>query len=415
MAKLPEFRYLPAEDYDVSEFTLIQETLSETLGGAEAKGLRRSRKKDDYSRSDAREIWSKEGERARVLECSCFQRKYLSATVRRIGDGGSAKFPFSEVTDLKSKYLVNPDDPEGGMNSRREIADLLLRLIFGDTHDFSKRADGLVIIAGSTNSWKSTTVRALIHQYLSARLTAIKNEIDGFRKAHAGELPRKVPRRPHLITVEDPIEEKFAEALESLRTWIDYTPRELGLDVMSLQDAIEDALRQTPEVLYVGEVRDHRDWPALLEFARSGHLAVVTTHAGNLTEALRNVFRAAEAKTPAGRSEVAASIKGVVHLRVDGVPDGCLAEAGVRKKMLVPAIWRAQGGAQDLTEYGLSSVLQSHPGVVVDGPIPKEGCLGRKWFAEYLLLKRYCDGDRTRLDQFQELILQAGRWDLRGE
>jgi hypothetical protein len=393
MAELPKFRYVKAEDYAAGEFTLFKPMSS--------RFSKKPSLKNQCSRSEAREVWPEM--RARLLECSCFRRTYLSATVRRTDGDGLVDLPNDPIDDLESGY-IRSDDRKDFVNTPREVANLLLQLIFATKEPIPKRADGLVIVAGSTNSGKSSIVQALIHCYLASRLKAISIE-----KARSG----KPPRKPHLITVEDPIEKFFAEGKDWESKWINYTPRELGMDVINLKDAINDALRQTPEVFYVGETRNQREWPALLEFARSGHLAVTTTHSGTLTEAMRNVFRAVGANTPAGRSEVASSLKAVVHLRADEIPAECQDGKGMPRKMVLPSIWLAKEGAMGVMEYGLSSVLQSQLRAGPPESIPEAGCLGRKWFADQLL-KLHCGKDQKKLEKFRPVIRRAAGWDLKG-
>lgn len=96
---------------------------------------------------------------------------------------------------------------------------------------------------------------------------------------------------------------------------VDYTPREKGKDAMSIKEAVMNALRQTPKVLFVGETREIGDWSRLLDFAGTGHLVVTTAHAGSLVEAMANLLRAVEARRPTKRSEVADRTLALIHLR----------------------------------------------------------------------------------------------------
>src|SRR5205823_4056638 len=141
---------------------------------------------------------------------------------------------------------------------------------------------------------KSFVAEGLICDYLQKRVNS---------EAKSGP-PR---RRPHLVTFEDPIEHPFFEGLveEDLHKAVDYTPRFRGEDVKELADGFRDAKRQTPAVVYVGEVRDRAALREVLEFAGSGHLVVTTAHAGTLAEALQLLFAAVEARTPADRGRYA--------------------------------------------------------------------------------------------------------------
>jgi hypothetical protein len=101
---------------------------------------------------------------------------------------------------------------------------------------------------------------------------------------------------------------------------VNYTARQKGRDVGLLEEALADALRQTPTVVFVGETRDRKEWELLLNFAATGHLVVTTAHAGSLVEAMHNIFEARRVKTRAQRSEVAHKLLGVIHLKGDKIP-----------------------------------------------------------------------------------------------
>jgi hypothetical protein len=304
---------------------------------------------------------------------------------------------------VTSGYLEAVEVREENLNTVDEICTVLRDAIFGPEKSLP-RAEGIIIVTGSTNAGKSTIVRGLIHKYLQARLR---------------ETPK---RRPHLVTFEDPIEAQFTDPDPAsvtdptgcLRTGVDYTPRQIGLDVATLDSAIKDALRQTPEVFYVGEVRDPGHWRKLVDFAGTGHLTVTTAHAGSLPEAMRNVFRATTAKTPAGRSMIAERISAVVHLRLDKLQKDISEKTGVRK-MIVPSVWRrTPEGVMAIMEYGLSSVLPDRKSAPVPrGPRVKKSCLGRAWFVEHLI-DVHCHALDRPAEDFQPLIVEAAGWDLEG-
>jgi hypothetical protein len=337
----------------------------------------------------------------RLLICSCFRRTHLSCTVRRISPvkKGIEDLPIG-TTLTTSGYLDVKRGREENLNTADEICTVLRDAIFGIEPRLPKnslpKAEGLIIITGSTNAGKSILTRGLIHKYLHARLL---------------DQPK---RRPHLVTFEDPIEVYFAQLDQSegqvptgcFQTGIDYTPRQVGSDVLTLEDAIKDALRQTPEVFYVGEVRDRDNWRELVEFAGTGHLIVTTAHAGSLQEAMGNVFRATKAETPARRSVIAKRIQAVVHLRSEKLPEDIFEKTGV-EQMIIPAVWRRTSeGIMGIMEYGLSSVLP-------DRSRPKKSCLGRAWFIEQLI-KAYCTAEKWEIEEFRTLSVKAAGWDLEG-
>ncbi|MCX6594270.1 MAG: ATPase, T2SS/T4P/T4SS family [Acidobacteria bacterium] len=236
--------------------------------------------------------------------------------------------------------------------------------------------EGLVVVAGTTNCGKSRVLRNLIHRYLLG-LTRCRPK-----------------RRPHLITFEDPVEVHFQEKgvnLDEARS-IDYTPREKDkndVDGKSLRECLNDALRQTPAAVYVGETRDKDDWKTLLDFAGTGHLVFTTCHAGSLQETIAPILRSTGSDTGASRSLVAARLVAAVHLRKFHFASNL----GNPQEASVPTVWTArQGAGLRLVGSGLSSVLP-------DG----RGCIGRTQFAQKL--------DPAASD---DLLKQCLRSDLEG-
>lgn len=118
---------------------------------------------------------------------------------------------------------------------------------------------GLVLVVGATGSGKSTSLAAMI---------------DYRNRNTAG----------HIITVEDPIEfsHKHQKSIVS--------QREVGLDTMSYHAALKNALRQAPDVILIGEIRDTETMEAALTFAETGHLCLATLHSNNANQAMERVI-----------------------------------------------------------------------------------------------------------------------------
>jgi len=124
--------------------------------------------------------------------------------------------------------------------------------------DLILRPRGLVVISGPTGSGKSTTLAAMV-QYLNAS------------------------ERRRIITIEDPIEYVYP----SLNCTI--TQRELGSDTLSFAEALRHVLRQDPDVILVGEMRDSETAAAVLNVAETGHLILTTGHAPSATQAIERI------------------------------------------------------------------------------------------------------------------------------
>jgi twitching motility protein PilU len=115
----------------------------------------------------------------------------------------------------------------------------------------------------------------------------------------------------HILTIEDPIEFLFTNHKCVVNQ------REVGHDVQSLQIGLKNAMRQAPDCLLIGEIRDRETMSAALSYALSGHLVLSTMHANNSYHALGRIvsFYAPEAR-PALLSDLAAGLKAIVSQRL---------------------------------------------------------------------------------------------------
>ncbi len=145
---------------------------------------------------------------------------------------------------------------------------------------------GLVLMVGATGTGKSTTIAAMLE---------MRNQ------SMAG----------HILTIEDPIEFLFSNKKSVVNQ------REVGRDTASLQVALKNALRQAPDCILIGEIRDRETMTSAISYALSGHLVVATLHANNSYHALGRIlsFYTPEAR-PALLSDLAAGLKAVVSQRL---------------------------------------------------------------------------------------------------
>ena len=125
--------------------------------------------------------------------------------------------------------------------------------------DLALRPRGLVIVSGPTGSGKTTTLAAMIH-HINANATC------------------------HILTIEDPVEYSHP----NLKSFV--TQRELGIDTLSFAKALKHALRQDPDVILVGEMRDTETAAAVLTVAETGHLVFTTGHAPSAAQAMERVI-----------------------------------------------------------------------------------------------------------------------------
>ena len=145
---------------------------------------------------------------------------------------------------------------------------------------------GLLLMVGATGAGKSTTLASMIDR---------RNEtVTG-----------------HILTIEDPIEYFFTNKKSVVNQ------REIGSDTQSLQLALKNALRQAPDVIMIGEIRDRETMSAALAYAQSGHLCLATMHANNSYQALNRIlsFYPVEVR-PTLLGDLAAALKAIISQRL---------------------------------------------------------------------------------------------------
>ena len=360
-------------DLDKQDFTfyLKRNPAKDDVEDLLQRHLKNDKPRTSYERK--LRIFSKENQwfcEGRVLACLCSKGESWSLTLR------------------KERDSLGKDLSPGFLNKEEQINSLLADLIFGKK---AANKRGLLVISGRTGVAKSKVARGLIKSYMTMSV-----EHSPHRTPHPPH------RTPHLLTYEDPIEDYIYD-LDGEEE--NYTPRQRGFDVNDINQAVNDALRQTPTILFVGETRDPRDWKQLLHFAGTGHLVITTMHAGSLTEAMGNIMEAAEAKEPSARSIIADRLLAVIHLR---------AGEALETPFVLPALWlRTPIGSKTLMADGLSSLLPNTPKPLKDfqmdnDPLPSS--ISRYWFARELV-----DRAKTGNEQKDEKVKSKGvEWDLEG-
>ena len=145
---------------------------------------------------------------------------------------------------------------------------------------------GLILMVGATGTGKSTTLASMI-EWRNQQLTG------------------------HILTIEDPIEFLFSNKRSIVNQ------REVGRDTQSLQVALRNALRQAPDCILIGEIRDRETMTSAISYALSGHLVLATLHANNSYHALGRIlsFYTPESR-PALLSDLAAGLRSIVSQRL---------------------------------------------------------------------------------------------------
>ncbi|HXZ54862.1 MAG TPA: PilT/PilU family type 4a pilus ATPase [Burkholderiales bacterium] len=151
---------------------------------------------------------------------------------------------------------------------------------------------GLVIMVGATGSGKSTTLAAMV----------------GFRNENS---------QGHIITIEDPIE--FTHPHKGCLI----TQREVGVDTQSWESALKNTLRQAPDVILIGEIRDRETMEHAIAFAETGHLCLATLHANSANQALDRVINFfPEERRPQLLMDLSLNLRGMISQRLIPLKEG---------------------------------------------------------------------------------------------
>ena len=206
---------------------------------------------------------------------------------------------FKEVSEVDIGYGVNGLGRfRANIFQQRGTVSIVLRVIPDHTKNsaelglppvidkIAEERRGLILVTGATGSGKSTTLAAMIDR-INAR------------------------RGGHIVTIEDPIEFLHRDKLSFI------TQREVDVDTRSFSEALRGALRQDPDVILVGEMRDHETIETALTAAETGHLVLSTLHTLDATETVMRIvssFPSHQQKSV--RIQLAGILKAVISMRL---------------------------------------------------------------------------------------------------
>ncbi len=200
----------------------------------------------------------------------------LNMGLKRAGVGSFRISAFKQKGDFSAVIRYVPTEPPS--IKALNLPDFVGALI--------EERRGLILVCGATGSGKSTTIASMIER-------------------------RNANRTGHILTIEEPIEYYF-ESKKSL-----VNQREIGVDAPSLEIALKNGLRQTPDVIFIGEIRDAQAMTAAITYALSGHLVVSTLHANNSYHALSRIVSMYPAENRSSLlSDLSAALKCVMTQRL---------------------------------------------------------------------------------------------------
>jgi twitching motility protein PilT len=214
---------------------------------------------------------------------------------------------------------------------------------------------GIVLVAGSTGSGKSTTLAAMI-EHINAN----------FKK--------------HIITMEDPIEFVF----EDNQCVVEQ--REVGLDTLSFHHALKHVLRQDPDIIMIGEMRDSTSFTAAMSAADTGHLVLSTLHTTNASQSVNRIldfFRADEREQI--RRQLAGTLQAVVCQRMTTMKTGAVTPALeimintpiVKKLIEENRLDKLPGAIETGTEDGMINFNQALFQLVKSGKVSEQEALNK--------------------------------------
>jgi twitching motility protein PilU len=256
---------------------------------------------------------------------------------------GAGNFRFSAMHQRGTvaavvRYIASEIPPLASLSVPLILADLILE----------KR--GLLLMVGSTGAGKSTTLASMMDH---------RNEnLSG-----------------HILTIEDPVEFVFKNKKCIVNQ------REVGSDTATLQVALKNALRQAPDVILIGEIRDRETMSAAIAYAQSGHLCLATMHANNSYQALNRIlsFYPVEVR-PTMLGDLAAALKAIVSQRLLRTVSGSRApavEVMLNTKLVSELIEKGDfSGVKEAMEKSMAEGSQTFEQdiarLIVDGVVEKK-------------------------------------------
>jgi twitching motility protein PilU len=211
-------------------------------------------------------------EQAKIFEAT--MEMNLSFGVPKIGNFRINLFRQRGAISIVVRFILGNIPELDSLNLPPILADLVME----------KR--GLILIVGATGSGKSTTIAAMLDY-------------------------RNTNRTGHILTIEDPIEFLFKHKKSIVNQ------RELGMDTLGWEQALKNAMREAPDCILIGEIRDRETMQAAIAYAQTGHLCLATLHANNSYHALNRIinFFPLENRT-ALYLDLSASLKSIISQRL---------------------------------------------------------------------------------------------------
>lgn len=218
-----------------------------------------SQKKEFHDTNECQFAISDKAEKARFRVSAFIQRDKAGMVLRKI----ETQIPTTD--DLKLPSILN---------------------------ELAMKKRGIILLVGATGTGKSTTLAAMI----------------GHRNQNS---------RGHIITIEDPI-----EYVHQHKGCI-VTQREVGIDTLSFEEGLKNTLRQAPDVILIGEIRNREVMSYAIQYAETGHLVFATLHANNANQALDRIIHFFEADRHSQLfMDLSLNLRAIIAQQLIPTPDG---------------------------------------------------------------------------------------------
>ncbi|MBI2032897.1 MAG: type IV pilus twitching motility protein PilT [Candidatus Levybacteria bacterium] len=192
-------------------------------------------------------------------------------------------------------------------------------------HGFAKLKQGFILVAGPTGHGKSTTLASIINE-------------------------RNITTASNILTIEDPIEYVYPQGKSII------SQREMGTDTHSWVMALRASLREDPDVVLVGEMRDSETIAAAITIAETGHLVFSTLHTNSASQTIDRIIDSFPAsQQPQIRSQLASSLKGIISQRLVPLINGGRAPA-TEILVVTPAV---ASNIRDGKTHLIDSIIQT--------------------------------------------------------
>ena len=272
-------------------------------------------------------------------------------------ESGDADFAFDE--DGAGRFRAN-------LHRQRGLLSITLRHVKSDVPplealglpqiilDIAAYERGIILVTGTTGSGKSTTMACML-EHMNSTMNR------------------------HIITVEDPIEYNFKD-----RNCI-FEQREVGIDCVSFQAALKYALRQDPDVIIVGEMRDETSIESAIHAADTGHMVISTLHTANAGQSINRLL---DTFPPEGREalrkSLATNVAAIICQRLIPRASGrgmipcnevMINTAFIKKLIMDDKVDQIQGAIAKGAEYGMMTFDQRLLQLVNQGDITEESAL----------------------------------------